>query len=208
MTSISLRTNQGLLGAPGVGRVIAMPFGLVAAGLGAVAAWSAFSRDRRLGVAAVSLLLFGLFQLVLALGVLYRRRRRADDWLRTATRGVVPSAYVWRAAQLTSSRERRMLAKTLRLVAQRAGGRSVGRQHPRLIAARERRVALEALAKTLERENEPVTPAGMLRVVDLITAGAGPLWGTNDEALGEAIEATLALLAPSPGSRDAGVCAA
>ena len=206
MAILTSRANNTLLAVPGVAASPRAPFALVAAGLGAVAAWSALSGDRLLGVAAFSLLLFGLFQLVRGLGVLYRRRRRADDWLRTATGAVVPEAYVWRAAQLTSSHERRMLARTLRLVARRAGERSVGRYRPRLTAARERRVALEALAKTLEREAEPVTPAGVLRVVDLVTAGAGPLWGTNDEALGEAIETTLAVLAPRPGSR--GPCTA
>jgi hypothetical protein len=43
-----------------------------------------------------------------------------------------------------------------------------------------------------------VTPAGMLRVVDLVTDGAGPLWGTTkDAALGDAISVTLAILTPS-----------
>jgi hypothetical protein len=69
-----------------------------------------------------------------------------------------------------------------------------------LAAARQRQISLEALAKKLERGDEPVTPAGMLRVTELITAGAGPLWGTSEEELGEAIETTLTVLAP-PGSR-------
>ena len=196
---LTARTNSTLLGVPGAGGVLARPLTLLAAGLEAVAAWSALFGDRRLGVAAVSLLLFGLYDLVRAIGVLYRRRRRADDWLRTATGSVVPEAYVWRAAQLTSSRERRMLAKSLRLVAQRALERSAVGRPLALTAARERRAALEGLAKRLERETEAVTPAGMLRVVDLITAGGGPLWGTNEEALGEAIESTLTVLGPRSG---------
>ena len=208
MAILTSRPHNTLLAVPGFGRVLGAPLALLAAGLGAVAAWSALSGDRRFGLAAFSLLLFGLFQLVRGIGVLYRRRRRADDWLRTATGGVVPEAYVWRAAQLTSSHERRLLARTLRLVARRALDRSVIGSRLRLTAARERRVALEALAKKLERETEPVTPAGMLRVADLITAGAGPLWGTNEEALGEAIEATLAVLAPGSRPRGGAACAA
>jgi hypothetical protein len=191
------RTSNTLLAVPGVRGVLALPLGLLAAGLGAVAAWSELSGDRRLGVAAVSLVVFGLYELVRAVCVLYRCRRRADDWLRTATGTVVPDAYLWRAEQLTSPRERRLLARSLRLVAQRALDRSAVARPLRLTAARERRVALEALAKRLERETEPVTPAGILRVVDLVTAGGGPLWGTNEEALGEAIDATLTVLAPS-----------
>ena len=130
----------------------------------------------------------------------------------SATGTVVPRAYAWRAAQLTSLRNRRMLARTLRLVAENAQGRPVGRNRPRLIAARQRRISLEALAKMLERADEPVTPAGMLRVTELITAGAGPLWGTSEEALGEAIETTLAVLAPpshrGTSHRGMGACAA
>jgi hypothetical protein len=196
---LTSRTNSALLGVPGVKRVLAMPFAFIVAGLGAVAGWWAVSGDRRVGVAAASLLLFGLYELGRAIGVLYRRRRRADDWLRSATGDVVPEAYAWRAAQLTSTRERRLLANSLRLVAQRALDRSTVVRPLRLSAARERRVALEALAKRLEREAEPVTPGGMLRVVDLVTAGGGPLWGTNEKALGEAIDATLSLLGPSSG---------
>ena len=49
----------------------------------------------------------------------------------------------------------------------------------------------------LESLEEPVTPAGMLRVVDLVTDGAGPLWGTTKDAtLGDAISTTLAILRP------------
>ena len=199
MAILTQRTNSTLLGAPGVGGVFALPLALLAAGLGAVAGWWAFSGDRRVGVAAASVLLFGVYELVRAVAVLYRRRRRADDWLRTATGDVVPEVYVWRAAQLTSPRERRLLARSLRLVARRALDRSAVARPLRLTAARERRVALEALAKRLEREAEPVTPAGMLRVVDLVTAGGGPLRWTNEEALGEAIDATFRLLAPSSG---------
>jgi uncharacterized membrane protein len=182
---------------PGAPRVLALPVALVVLALGAVGAWSTVAGDRRLGVVAFSALLFGLLQLGRAVHVLLERRRRADSWLRSATGIVVPRAYAWRAAQLTSLRNRRMLARTLRLVAETAQGRPVGRNRPRLTAARQRRISLEALAKKLERGDEPVTPAGMLRVTELITAGAGPLWGTSEEELGEAIETTLTVLAPS-----------
>jgi hypothetical protein len=190
-----------LRGTPGAARVLALPVALVVLALGAVGAWSTVAGDdRRLGVIIFSALLFGLLQLGRAVYGLFERRRRADSWLRSATGTVVPRAYAWRAAQLTSLRNRRMLARTLRLVAETAQGRPVGRSLPRLAAARQRQISLEALAKKLERGDEPVTPAGMLRVTELITAGAGPLWGTSEEELGEAIETTLTVLAP-PGSR-------
>ena len=49
----------------------------------------------------------------------------------------------------------------------------------------------------LDRLDEPVTPAGMLRVLDLITNGASPLWaGMKGPALGNTIATTLAVLRP------------
>ena len=188
-----------LRGTPDLGRILALPAGLTAAGLAGIAVWGAFSLGRPVGVVVFSTALFGLFQLAQALRVVERCRRRADEWLRTSTGTFVPAAYAWRAEQLTSSHERRMLAKTLRRVAETSCERPLGTYRPRLSAACHRSISLEALAKTLERENEPVTPAGMLRVTELVTAGGGPLWGTSEEALGEEIETTLAVLTPPEG---------
>jgi hypothetical protein len=80
-------------GMPGVGRSLALPAGFVAVGLAGTAAWWAFGHDRRVGVAAVSAGLFGLGEAIRSLRSLIDRRRRADDWLRTATGRVVPPAY-------------------------------------------------------------------------------------------------------------------
>ena len=136
--------------------------------------------------------------------VLTQSRRLADEWLRTATDGVVPPAYAARAAELTSRRERLLLADSLRLVADGPArvGSLGGRYRPRHTVARSRRAPLEALATTLEHEEQPVTPAGMLSVHDLITAGTGPLWGTSERALDEAIETALGLLRPQSGVQD------
>jgi hypothetical protein len=124
------------------------------------------------------------------------RRRRADEWLRTATPNVVPTAHAWRAAELTSPKRRRLLAETLREVADaRARDSAVGgRYRPRHTASVSSREPLEALAATLESENQPVTAAGVLRVLDLITSGTGPLWGTSRQALADALETTHRLL--------------
>ena len=185
-----------LRGTPDLGRFLGLPVALVALGVTGIVAWAALTLGRAVGITAVSLLLFGFFQLGRGLRVLGHCRRRADDWLRTATGVVVPPAYAWRAAQLTSPRRRRMLARTLRLIEESARDRPFGGNRPRLLAVRRRPVALEALARTLDSANEPVTPAGMLRVAELLSAGTGPLWGTSDEALGEEIETTLAVLTP------------
>ena len=124
------------------------------------------------------------------------RRRRADEWLRSPTNDVAHTAHAWRAAELASPRQRRLLANTLREVAEvRArSGTLGGRYRPRHTASVSRRESLEALAASLENENQSVTPAGMLRVLDLVTSGTGPLWGTSVRALDDALEATFALL--------------
>jgi hypothetical protein len=146
-------------------------------------------------VALVSIVLFGLWRLALRLRSLLADRRRADAWLETATGGIVPAPYQWRAAQLESAENRRMLARTLRSIVARATDGRVGLYRPRLIAVRRRRAVVEELAETLERE-EAVTPAGMLRVAELIRNGAGPLWGSNPEQLENEIETTLRVLVP------------
>jgi hypothetical protein len=135
--------------------------------------------------------------------VFTQRRRRADEWLRASTDGVVPPAYASRAAQLTSRRERLLLADSLRRVAEGPArvGSLGGRYRPRHTVARSRRASLEVLATALEREDQFVTPAGMLRVRDLVTAGTGPLWGTSEQALDEAIETTLGMLMPQSGAQ-------
>ena len=184
-------------GTPGLGRILALPVACLAtAALVGAAAWTVVPPEVWLRAAAVSVGILGVYELTRAgLGV-RRMRRAADDWLRSATGGFVPPAYAWRAKQLTSPRERRMLAGTLRLIERSAYERGVGRVRPlHLPAVRENRESLELLADTLETVDEPVTPAGMLRVVDLVTDGAGPLWGaTKDAPLGDAIATTLAIL--------------
>ena len=185
-----------LRGTPGLGRILALPVACFAtAALVGAAAWTVASPEW-LRVVAVSVGILGVYELIRAYVVLRRMRLAADDWLRSATGSFVPPAYAWRAEQLTSPRERRTLARTLRLIERSAFDRSVGRYRPlHLPAVRENRESLELLADTLETVDEPVTPAGMLRVVDLVTDGAGPLWGaTKDAALGDAIATTLAIL--------------
>jgi hypothetical protein len=59
---------------------------------------------------------------------------------------------------------------------------------------------VQRLARALDSLELPVTPAGMLHVVDLVTDGASPLWGTTrGPALGDAILTTLALLKAGSG---------
>ena len=186
-----------LRGTPRVGRILAPPAAcFAAAALIGGLAWTELAAGRWLGIAAVSAGIFGLYELGRALRALARQRRAADAWLRTATGAFVPPPYAWRAEQLCSPHERRMLARTLRLIEEMAFERPVGRLRPMYLpAVREHRESLETLAHQLERLDEAVTPAGMLRVVELVTDGTGPLWGTSkDAALGDAISRTLTIL--------------
>lgn len=150
-----------------------------------------------LAVLLTSFTVFVLWRLARRLHTLHDERRRADAWLETATGGVVPARYAWRAAELESVHNRRMLARTLRAIATRATDARPYLHRPRLGAVRRRRSAVEELASALEHEESPVTPAGMLRVAELIHNGAGPLWGSNPERLEREIELTLRLLVPA-----------
>jgi len=157
-------------------------------------------------VVVVSAGLFGLWQLELWIRSLLAERRRADAWLETATGDVIPSVYAQRAAQLASVTNRRRLAKTLRAIAARAADGRSNLYRPRLTAVRRQQRAIEELAETLEHEENAVTPAGMLRVADLISNGAGPLWGSSPERLRREIDMTLRLLAPQRRSGARAAC--
>jgi hypothetical protein len=189
-----------LRGTPRLGRILALPTGsLAVAVLGGGLACTVLRPDRWLAVAVASAAIFGVYELVRAQRLLARQRRVADDWLRTATTGFVPPSHAWRAEQLLAPRHRRLLARTLRLIEQSAYERPLGRRRPLYLpAVREHRCSVQFLARALDNVEEPVTPAGMLRVVELITDGASPLWGTaKDAELGNAIAETLAILSPS-----------
>ncbi len=194
-----------LRGTPKLGRAFAPPIASLAAAVwvGALA-WTAVPSTRWLPVLAVTGAIFGVYQLVQALQLLARQRREADGWLRTATGGFVPPRYAWRAAQLLAPRRRRMLARTLRLIERSTYEHPLGWRAPvYLHAVREQRESVLALARALDDLGQPVTPAGMLRVAELIQDGAGPLWGTTGEALREAISTTFAILTPTRDSRAA-----
>jgi hypothetical protein len=129
-----------------------------------------------------------------------RERRLADNWLWSATGVFVPAEYEWRARDLCSPAHRRRLAHTLRLIEESSVERGVGRVRPlNLVAAREHRGAVVELAERLEAVDEPVTPAGVLRVLTLLKDGGSPLYAmTKCAELGEAITSILRLLDPVP----------
>lgn len=185
-----------LLDQPGTLRAFAPALAWWFAAIAATAVWAVATPARWLAIAGAGAVLGGLVETAKALVVLLRRRRAADDWLRSATGGFVPQPYAWRASQLRAACERLRLAKTLRQIVRHSAERPLGGYGAlRLTAVSENREGLQLLASTLERVDQPVTPAGVLRVVDLITDGTGPLWNAPRPAvLGESISATLDVL--------------
>jgi hypothetical protein len=185
---------------PGAARAVAPTAASWLAAGGATIVWAAAMPGLWLLFAAAGAWVVGTAEGVRALMVLLGRRRAADDWLRSATEDFVPPRYAWRARQLRAACERLLLANTLRLIVRRAAERPLGGFGAlKLTAASENREGLQLLASTLERVDHPVTPAGMLRVIDLVTDGAGPLWNAHrSPALGETIDSTLAVLRRRP----------
>lgn len=185
-----------LLRQPGAARTLAPPAAWwLAAGVG-VPVWALAVGDPRLGFAIAGIGLLAVTETVRALVTLSRRRRAADAWLRSAAGDSVPPRYAWRARQLLRACERQLLATTLRVIVRRsAEGPLAGFGALRLTGVSENREALQLLASTLERVDHPVTPAGMLRVIDLLTDGAGPLWNARrGSVLEETIFSALAVL--------------
>ena len=124
-----------------------------------------------------------------------RERQLADAWLRSSNGTFIPEKYGSRAEELCSPKHRRMLAETLRKIERSANDRTLGRSTiVDLAAVRAHRHELRALVRLLETQEAPVTPAGMLRVVDLITEAGSPLYAVRGERLGEEIAVTIELL--------------
>lgn len=146
-----------------------------------------------------------VIQMMLAPTSKVRERRAADDWLRSSTGAFVPDKYAERAAELSSSKHRLMLAKTLRKIERIADERALGR--PTILdltAVRAHRNELRSLVTLLEDDGEPIAAAGMLRVVDLITQAGSPLYGTTQGArLDAEIATTIDLLRRSSTERAA-----
>ena len=107
-----------------------------------------------------------------------RHRREADSWLSTSTGSVVPSRYAARAKELCSEGERRALAKALRnhiAAAQSTrlyGSRILDNQ----AGIREHSQLIESIATTLDDLDQPVTPAGVLLVRQLLTDPTSPIY--------------------------------
>ncbi len=145
-------------------------------------------------IVAISLALAGLLHAGRAAVELSRRRQIADGWLRSV-RGCAPtSRYAWRAVELTSQRERRTLARSLRRVVGEVNGRLLPGAVPiNRFGLRPHVSHLQQLARALDDTSSPVSPAGILFVRDLFTNPSSPLYA-RDRA-GEVPQTVATILA-------------
>ena len=146
-----------------------------AAAVAALAAgWVAGLGVADLIVLPVALVLLGLGKTGLKWNEQRRRRAVADAWLRGGGR---PAQFAWRAEELTSSRERRLLARSLRRVVRELGVPGFRSAVPLdRMALRPHAAELAALAGRLDALDRPVSPAGILEVQRLLTSPGSPLY--------------------------------
>ncbi len=119
---------------------------------------------------------------------LERRRARstADYWIGHG----FESRYPWRVAELTSARERKLCARSLRGVLGELAGTKLPGAAP--LSARSLRPHV-ALLETIERrllDDAPVTAIGMLAVNELLTSPGSCLFTATDDA-GSSLPAVL-----------------
>jgi hypothetical protein len=105
-------------------------------------------------------------------------RQNADRILRGGARVHPESALlVWRAAELTSVRERRTCARSLRGVVKELDGKHLPGAVPlNRRAVRPYAPVLAAVAERVGDLSQPVTPRSMVLVHDLLTDGDSPLY--------------------------------
>jgi hypothetical protein len=105
-----------------------------------------------------------------------RRRAAADDPIALGLERRL-SRHAWRVQELTGSRERRLLARSVRgLVSDLAPGRLLGASPVNRPALRPHRALLLELAERLSAVDRPVTASGILAVHRLLTSPDGPLY--------------------------------
>ena len=167
---------------------------------------------RELVAAAVGCLLVGAVRAFLELRDLWTLRRAADAVLRTGARVHPYSALlVWRAGELTSDRNRRVLARSVGRIVRELERPSFMSAVPlNRRQAREHAGLLVKLAERLGDLDSSISPCGVVLVEDLLTDGVNsPLFGSGCSsldgvanarpALGPALEECLAALTPPGG---------
>ncbi len=171
----------------------ALPY-LALAIVALAAGWAAgLSWPNRL-VLPIALVLAGAFRSSQRWNERRRRREVADAWF---ARGGQGPQFEWRAEELTSTRERKLLAHSLRGVVkeiQAPGPTSTVPLNRRAIAPH--LDELRAIAARLEDSELPVAPTAVLQIEHLLTSPGSPLYmHSNADNLPEllaAIERELA----------------
>lgn len=169
-----------------------VPFGRLALAL----SW------RMVAVIAVSLSIMALRESWLSTRRLLERRRASDLWLESSRGGLVPREHAWRAAELVSPRERRVLARGLRNAVHGAKARSpitAALVAPRRVLPHER--AIEGIASRLDDISKPVTPQVVLAIRHLLTEPGSPLFFGHD-GLGDTLSRIRAELRAAEDPRD------
>jgi hypothetical protein len=190
----------------------ALPWLALALASLAVAALGVRARDC-LAVAAGSVLV-AVVRVLLELRDLWALRRAADAVLRTGARVHPYSALlVWRAGELTSDRNRRILARSFRNIVRELERPSLMSAVPLNRAQAWEHVSLLAeLSERLGDLDSAIRPQGVVLVEDLLTDGVNsplfgrghsPLDGAGDSrpALGPVLADCLAALRPTASSR-------
>jgi hypothetical protein len=131
-------------------------------------------------VTPISVALLGLVLAIQRWDLLRELRASADEWI---ARGYDSphSKYEWRVEELTSARERKTLAGTLRSIVDDLGrGRSSSAVPLDRVGLRPCRPALEAIAARLDDRSSLVSAQGVLAVRRLITDGiTSPLYNPS-----------------------------
>jgi len=156
-----------------------VPIAICAAVAGIVLGVEALAglRGDRLLVGPISIGLLGLVQAAIRWNSRRLLRAEADAWILRGYENRTTSRYGWRVAELTTSRERRLLGSSLRAVV-----KEVSQQRPpgvvplNRVALRPHRAELVALADRLEALERPVSASGILGVRRLLTEPGSPLY--------------------------------
>jgi hypothetical protein len=151
-----------------------------------------------LAVAAACFIL-AAFRSALATRDRWLLRRQADGLLRTGVKVHPQSALlVWRAAELTSVRNRRVLSSSLKRLARELLRPSTVSAVPlNRRAVRPHLALLQELASRLAQVDRPVAPKGMVLVEELLTDGrTSPLYiaGCDSDVPAAALERCLSAL--------------
>jgi hypothetical protein len=124
-----------------------------------------------------------------------RERAAADAWIQRNS--TVPARLSWRAAELTSADERRLLATSLRgMLADLSPSRLPGAAPLNSVALRPHAQLLLKLAERLDDLGRPVAARGILEVEWLLVDPNSPLHAEEDAAddVRKGVVATLDLL--------------